>query len=58
MTTAKNDVFIGLELRNCYLVGGGVGGIDFWWGESIGGGGLLVSRWGENDQIFGWWQGD
>ena len=28
MTTAKNDVFIGLSLENCYLVGrrGGGGG--------------------------------
>ena len=25
----KNNVFIGLQLENCYLVGG----IKFWWGE-------------------------
>ena len=32
MTTAKNEVFIGLQLENCYLVGG----IKFWWGEPTG----------------------
>ena len=37
MTKAKNAVFIGLQLENCCLVGGGwllVGGIKVWWGES------------------------
>ena len=29
MTTNKNDIFIGLQLENCYLVVGGGGGIDF-----------------------------
>ena len=27
MTTAKNDVFIGFQLENCYLVEG----IKIWW---------------------------
>ena len=30
MTTAKNDVFIGLKLEFFYVVGEGE--IDFWWG--------------------------
>ena len=29
MTTAKNKVFIGLLLENCYLVGE----MNFWWGK-------------------------
>ena len=29
MTTAKNKIFIGLLLENCYLVGE----MNFWWGE-------------------------
>ena len=32
MTTGKNDVFIGLQLENFYLVGEGEGANDFWWG--------------------------
>ena len=32
MTTAKNDVFIGLKLEFFYVVGEGE--IDFWWGEN------------------------
>ena len=42
MSTAKNDVFIGLQLENCYLLGE----LTFSGGE-----------WGErgDDQIFGWW---
>ena len=32
MTTAKNDVFIGFQLGNCYLVMGGLK-IEFWWGR-------------------------
>ena len=30
MTTAKNAVFIGLQLENCCLVG-----YDFWWRQGI-----------------------
>ena len=33
MTTVKNDIFIGLQLENLYLVGGK---IDFRWGENKG----------------------
>ena len=29
MSTAKNAVFIGLKLENCYSIGA----IDFWWVE-------------------------
>ena len=36
MTTAKNDIFIGLELEDAYSVLGG-GDFDFWWEESTGG---------------------
>ena len=32
MNTAKNDVFIGFQLGNCYLVMGGLK-IEFWWGR-------------------------
>ena len=47
MTTAINAVFIGLQLKNCYLVGGVNwilvgGGIKVWWG----GGGEGGSLWG------------
>ena len=28
-TTAKNEVFIGLQHENCYVVGAG---INIWWG--------------------------
>ena len=35
MNTAKNAVFIGLQLENCYLMGGG---INIWRGESLLGG--------------------
>ena len=35
MTAAKNEVFIGLYLENCCLVGGGGGGKSF----NLGGGG-------------------
>ena len=31
MNTAKNTVFIGLQLENCCLGGEGV---DFWWWDS------------------------
>ena len=40
MNTAKNAVFIGLELENCYSMK--EGGIDFWLGGG-GGGGLPPS---------------
>ena len=47
MTTAKNEVFVGLEPENFYLVVGEVslwwGGIKTWWGSLLGG----------NEQIFG-----
>ena len=36
MNTAKNAVFIGLELENCYSME--EGGIDFW----LGGGGYFL----------------
>ena len=50
MATTKNAVFIGLQLENCYLVGGG---INLWWGGSnknLVVGSLLAGnfcRWGE-----------
>ena len=58
MTTAKNKVFIGLELENCYLVGrdGGGGGVsgcvnkNLLVGESTGG----IFPGGRNEQGFGW----
>ena len=58
MTTAKNKVFIGLELENCYLVGrdGGGGGEsgsenkNLLEGESTGG----IFPGGRNEQGFGW----
>ena len=38
MTTAKNEVFIGLLQENCYIVGG----MNLWRGkQKIGGGNLL-----------------
>ena len=39
MTTAKNAIFIELQLENCYLVGG-----VYWWGFPGGG----------DEQIFSW----
>ena len=33
MTIAKNDVFIGLQLENCYLEGA----MSLWWVELLGG---------------------
>ena len=36
----KNNVFIGLQLENWYLVGR----IKFWWGEPTGGGFLQVGE--------------
>ena len=50
MTKAKNAVFIGLQLENCCLVGGGwllVGGIKFWLGESTVEGIFLAAGRGE-----------
>ena len=38
--TAKNEVFIGLEHKNCYLVWG----IDLWWDKGILG--VIFSRCG------------
>ena len=32
MTIAKIDVFIGLQLANCYLVGG-INLCNLWWGD-------------------------
>ena len=43
MTTAKNAVFIGLSLENCYSMEGRV---NFWWGAQKFGGGRRFSRWG------------
>ena len=43
MTTAKNEVFIGLLLENCYLVG-----------ESKFGEKENISWWGD-EQILNWW---
>ena len=60
MTTAKDAVFIGLQLKNCCLVGR----LDFWWwglrGERLilGGRGKLLGLeifiGGRDEQIFGW----
>ena len=47
MTTAKNEVFTGLQHENCYLVvviSLWWGWIKIWWGSLLGGGG---SRWGD-----------
>ena len=61
MTTAKRDIFIGLQLEHFYLVGGridfrlgGNKGMIICWGESNGGGLFQVGE-GRNKQIFGWW---
>ena len=43
MTTAKNEVFIGLQLENCYLVEGELtfgGGQGLLGGDFLGGGGM------------------
>ena len=37
MTAAKNEVFIGLQHENCYLVCYLVGGIILWWERGEGG---------------------
>ena len=56
MAAAENEVFIGLQYGNCYLVGvdwgEGVGGIRF--GERESTGGIFPSA-GGNEQIYGWW---
>ena len=44
MTTAKNEVFVGLKLEKFYLEGGG----GVYWGR-------FFQVGGENEQIFGWW---
>ena len=44
MTTAKNKVFIGLLLENCYLVGE----MNFWWGEDEN----LLRRKSNAERIF------
>ena len=49
MTTAKNVVFIGLQHENCYFVGRLTFCVCV---ESTRGN---FSRWGVNEQIFGWW---
>ena len=41
MTTAKNEVFIGLQPENFYLV---VGEISPWWGEQKFGGGVYLGE--------------
>ena len=46
MTTAKNKVFIGLLLENCYLVRE----MTFWWGK--GGDKNLVRRKSNMERIF------
>ena len=54
MTTAKNKVFIGLLLENCYLVGE----INFWLGGGLPRGkptGGRIFPSGEDEQILGWW---
>ena len=49
MTTAKNEVFIGLYHENYYLVGGNSPLVGR---KSIMGN---CSRWRGNEQILGWW---
>ena len=44
MTAAKNAVFIGLELENCWLVVGEIKIWGWWWWVGGGGGGSLL--WG------------
>ena len=46
MTTAKNEVFIGLKQESCYLVGG------ICWGEKSTCGEFLQVR---DELIFSWW---
>ena len=51
MTAAKNEVFFGLQHKNCYLVGG----LTFGGGNKNLVGGLLGGdffQMGEDDQIF------
>ena len=57
MNTAKNTVFIGLQLENCCLMGANrllVGEIKSWmWGSLLRGGFFWVVC--RSRQMFGWW---
>ena len=57
MTAAKNEVFIGLQHENFYLVWYLVGGIILWWGRGEGGlkfCGRVHWRGGVGFQARGW----
>ena len=57
MTTAKNEVFIGLTWKLLFSGGkltSGTGWIKIWWGESTG---EIFPGGGENEQILDWWGG-
>ena len=55
MTTAKSAAFIGLWLKNCYLVGGGKWLIFGWRGEGNKNLAVKGSLLGEHSS---WWLGD